>query len=181
MVEPDAHSALPVQPPAVSLAEALRPPSTVAYNRGPQHGTAQRYRMFPDWWDRALKAWKETHNKSAAADASGVSVRTIDRRLKSSTRSFDEWHAAGERVVDLVESKVLQTALGPNPNALQAGIFLLKAWRPGVYKDVVKTEHAISEEAQAAALQAAQGRSVRFTFELAVGAEDRAPVVEPPA
>jgi hypothetical protein len=93
----------------------------------------------PAWEAPFLKNLADTANVRAAAAAAGIDRRTAYYRREKVHAFRAAWDEALEDACDLLELKARERALKGESDTLL--ILLLKAHRPGVYRETIRTEH----------------------------------------
>lgn len=100
-----------------------------------QYDTPEKGR---EWWPRFLAALRNSANVRAACTAAGIERKTAYRnrdRYKGFAKAWDE---AMEDACDVLEAEAWQRARSTSDLLL---IFLLKAHRPGMYRETIKQQH----------------------------------------
>ena len=123
------------------------------------------------WRGVFIERLRATGNVTLAARGAGVSRQQAYRTRNRNKTFRRQWEEALEEAVDLLDGEARRRATGIKRDIYHAGVvvgeetvydsallmFLLKAHRPGLYRDNVKVEHS-------GGMEVAGDRKVTFEF-----------------
>lgn len=108
-----------------------------------------RRRTAGEWRRLFLAALRSSGNVRASCQAAGINRRTAYDHRDRSLVFRQQWDEALADAIDVLEAVAWQRARAVSDTLL---IFLLKAHRPGLYRDTVNIELAIRQAAADAGL-----------------------------
>lgn len=91
-----------------------------------------------EWRPVFLQMLRNSGNVRAAATAAGVTRQTVYVHKRRSKEFAEAWEEAMEDAVDALEAVAIDRARKQSDTLL---IFLLKAHRPGKYRETIRTQH----------------------------------------
>ena len=97
-----------------------------------------RIRQATEWRPSFLTVLAKSANVSLAAKKAGISRQAAYHAYDCDEEFKSEWDSALEQACDLLEKEARRRALDQSDTLL---IFLLKAHRPGKYREVIRTEN----------------------------------------
>jgi hypothetical protein len=90
-----------------------------------------------DWGPRFIDSYRASGNVRLSATSAGIDRDTVYKRRKRDERFAADWAAAQEDAIDVLEAEARRRALSASDQLL---MFLLKAHRPGTYRDNARLE-----------------------------------------
>ena len=96
-----------------------------------------RTRQATEWRASFLTVLGKSANVSLAAKKAGISRKNAYHAYDGDEEFKSEWDSALEQACDSLEEEARRRALGQSDTLL---IFLLKAHRPGKFREVIRTE-----------------------------------------
>jgi hypothetical protein len=92
----------------------------------------------PNREQKFLETYAKTGSMTGAAKAAKISLAAHSRRLETDPAYRKAFEGAQEHVVNLLEAEAFRRALAGSDELL---IFLLRAWLPDRYEEIVGVEH----------------------------------------
>lgn len=114
-----------------------------------QHSPARKPRR--DWRPAFLSAFAEAGSVATACRAAGIDRSTAYRERQRDEEFALAWADTEESAMDMLEAEALRRAMEGSDRLL---IMLLRARRPGIYREDVRVEHAGKVEHGTAGLEA---------------------------
>lgn len=102
-----------------------------------QHSRARKSRR--DWRPVFVAAFAEAGSVATACRAAGIDRSTAYRERQRDERFALAWADAEEGATDMLESEALRRAMEGSDRLV---VMLLRARRPGIYREDVRVEHA---------------------------------------
>lgn len=98
-----------------------------------------------DWHPMFIEHFAEHANVTQAAVYAGVDRHTVYQHRKNDAAFAEQWHDALEMAIETLEGAMRSKAMTmADMPSVTAGIFLLKAHRPTIYRDNIKVEHTVT-------------------------------------
>jgi hypothetical protein len=91
----------------------------------------------PDWSPRFIESFRASGNVRLSASSAGIDRDTAYKRRRRDPRFAAAWAAAEQDAVDILEAEARRRALSVSDALL---MFLLRAHRPGLYRDNARLE-----------------------------------------
>jgi hypothetical protein len=113
------------------------PPRPAPPDSGARGGPRRERPARPDWALRFLEVFAATGNVRLAAGAAGVSRDAPYKRAQTSPPFAERWARAREDAIDTLDAEARRRALTGSDTLL---MFLLRAHRPGLYRETLRID-----------------------------------------
>ena len=97
-----------------------------------------RIRQATEWRPSFLTVLAKSANVSLSAKKAGISRQAAYHAYDTDEEFRVQWDSALEEACDVLEKEARRRALGQSDTLL---IFMLKAHRPGKYREIIRTEN----------------------------------------